>query len=262
MPLDTPRRELVEKFTTQWSTDDDEILCRDLLKEYDLTVKDVVLLPYGDYGVQGFFIKDPIKEDVPNIGVAAAACCMDLRTGIHNRFRFHVERIADSVSEHVVQEMIHYNQGVHIFRQPYFFNPEYSVEEFVRFKESLLRPSASTYEMRYAAMFAPGYNLEGFRNIVEVEKLKVAQHKYEKHYEDFTAPGKMLTGDNAQLQTVVAGGGGSNVAGGAMHGGTNQKDTEKTAMETRTGPLRRSLQTSMQAHGDRVFQRFYRNNYH
>ncbi|KPA86600.1 putative mitochondrial hypothetical protein [Leptomonas pyrrhocoris] len=261
MPLDTPRGRLVDKFVNHWTTEDD-VPCGDVLKACDITVQSILLLPFGDYGVQGFHVLKPVKDDAPNIGLAAAACCMDLRTGIHNRFRFHVERMADSVSEHVLQEMLHYNQGVHVLRQPYWFRPEYSVEEFLRFKESLLQPSASTFEMRYAFMFAPQYGLPHYRNIVEMEKLKIAQHKYEKHYEDFTAPGKWLTSDNAQLQTVAAGSGGSNAPGGAMHNNTNNVDSIRTAMETRAGPLRRTLEKSMQAHGDRVFNRFYRNNAH
>ncbi|GET93005.1 hypothetical protein, conserved [Leishmania tarentolae] len=261
LPLDTPNDRLVDKFINHWTTEDD-VPCGDMLRAYDITVQNILLLPFGDYGVQGFHVLSPVKKETPNIGLAAAACCMDLRTGIHNRFRFHVERIADSVSEHVVQEMLHYNQGVHLLRQPYWFRPEYSVEEFIRFKESLLQPSASTFEMRYAFLFAPQYALPHYRNIVEMEKLKIAQHKYEKHYEDFTAPGKWLTSDNAQLQTVAAGGGGSNAPGGAMHNHTNDPASIRTAMETRTGPLRRTLAQSMQAHGDRVFSRFYRNNIH
>ncbi|KAK7200913.1 hypothetical protein NESM_000150200 [Novymonas esmeraldas] len=261
LPLDTPSDRLVDKFIHHWTTEDD-VPCGDVLRAYDITVQSILLLPFGDYGVQGFHVLQPVKKETPNIGVAAAACCMDLRTGIHNRFRFHVERIADSVSEHVLQEMLHYNQGVHLLRQPYWFRPEYSVEEFIRFKESLLQPSAATFEMRYAFMFAPQYGLPYYRNMVEMEKLRIAQHKYEKHYEDFTAPGKWLTSDNAQLQTVAAGGGGSNVPGGAMHNHTNDPESIRTAMETRTGPLRRTLEKSMQAHGDRVFNRFYRNNRH
>ncbi|KAG5467063.1 hypothetical protein LSCM1_01244 [Leishmania martiniquensis] len=261
LPLDTPRDRLVDKFVNHWTTEDD-VPCRDVLRRYDITVQNILLLPFGDYSVQGFHVLMPVKKETPNIGVAAAACCMDLRTGIHNRFRFHVERIADSVSEHVVQEMLHYNQGVHLLRQPYWFRPEYSVEEFIRFKESLLQPSASTFEMRYAFLFAPQYALPHYRNIIEMEKLKIAQHKYEKHYEDFTAPGKWLTSDNAQLQTVAAGGGGSGMPGGAMHYHTNDPASIKSAMETRAGPLRRTLAQSMQAHGDRVFSRFYRNNPH
>ncbi|KAG5492899.1 hypothetical protein JKF63_01479 [Porcisia hertigi] len=261
LPLDTPRDRIVDKFVNNWTTEDD-VPCGDVLRAYDITVQNILLLPFGDYGVQGFHVLMPVKDETPNIGLAAAACCMDLRTGIHNRFRFHVERIADSVSEHVLQEMLHYNQGVHLLRQPYWFRPEYSVEEFIRFKESLLQPSASTFEMRYAFLFAPQYGLPHYRNLVEMEKLKIAQHKYEKHYEDFTAPGRWLTSDNAQLQTVAAGGGGSNVPGGAMHNHTNDPASIRTAMETRTGPLRRTLAQSMQAHGDRIFSRFYRNNLH
>nr|CCM19301.1 hypothetical protein, conserved [Leishmania guyanensis] len=261
LPLDTPHDRLLDKFLNHWTTEDD-VPCGAMLRAYDMTVQHILLLPFGDYGVQGFHVLMPVKEGTPNIGVAAAACCMDLRTGIHNRFRFHVERIADSVSEHVVQEMLHYNQGAHLLRQPYWFRPEYSVEEFIRFKESLLQPSASIFEMRYAFLFAPQYGLPHYRNIVEMEKLKIAQHRYEKHYEDFTAPGKWLTSDNAQLQTVAASAGGSNVPGGAMHNHTNDPASIQTAMETRTGPLRRTLAQSMQAHGDRVFNRFYRNNAH
>lgn len=261
LPMDTPRRELIDKLVHHW-TIDDGTPCGEVLKAMDITVKEVVLLPFGDYSVQGFHIHQPVKEDVPNIGTAAAACCLDLRTGIHNRFRFHVERIADCVSEHVLQEMIHYHQRVHLLRQPYWFKPEYSVEEFIRFKESLLQPSAATFEMRYAACFAPQYGLSAFRNLVEMEKLRIAQHKYEKHYEDFTGPSKWLTSDNAQLQTVVAATGGPVSGGAAMHLETNNPQTAHTAMETRVAPLRDTLAQSMQAHGDRVFSRFYRNNYH
>lgn len=261
LPLDVPAERLVEKFTNHWTVEDDTP-CAEVLAAYDLGVQRILLLPFGDYSVQGFHILHPVKEDTPNIGVGAAACCLDLRTGIHNRFRFHVERIADSISEHVLQELLHYNQGVHLLRQPYWFRPEYSVEEFVRFKESLLQPSASTFELRYAVLFPSQYNLPGYRNLIEMEKLKIAQHKYEKHYEDFTAPGKWLTSDNAQLQTVAAGGGGPNVPGAAMHNHANDPDSIRSAMETRSGPLRRTLEKSIQAHGDRVFARFYRNNIH
>lgn len=260
MPLDVPRERLIDKFLNEW-TIEDGTSCRTLMEEYNLTVSRIVLLPHGDYSVQGFHILNPVKETAPNIGTAAAACCLDLRTGIHNRFRFHVERIADSVSEHILHELCHYNQGVHILRQPFWFRPEYSVEEYIRFKESLLQPSASTFEMRYGFLFAQMYNLPTHCNIVEMEKLKIAQHKYEKHYEDFTAPGRWITSDGANLQTVAAAGGGSNVAGGAMHYHSNESNSINSAMETRAGPLRKMLAESMQKHGDRVFERFYRNNY-
>ncbi|ORC91971.1 uncharacterized protein TM35_000041850 [Trypanosoma theileri] len=259
MPLDTPAGDLVNKFVNHW-TIEDGTRCKKVLESYDIGVQRIIMLPHGDYSVQGFHILHPVKDDTPNIGTGAAACCMDLRTGIHNRFRFHVERVADSVSEHVIRELIHYGQPIHLLRQSYWFRPEYSVEEYIRFKESLLQPSASVFEMRYAVLAAGPYGLEGYRNLVEVEKLKVAQHKYEKHYEDFTSPGKWLTSDNAQLQTVSAGSG--NAPGAIMNLQTDAPDTSKTAMETRVGPLRRLLENSIQAHGDRVFDRFYRNNYH
>ncbi|SCU72473.1 uncharacterized protein TEOVI_000405000 [Trypanosoma equiperdum] len=259
IPLDTPTEDLVDKFVNNWTVEDGRS-CKDVLDMYDLGVNKIVLLPHGDYSVEGFYVLHPVKEDTPNIGTGAAACCLDLRTGIHNRFRFHVERIADSVSEHVIRELVHYGQDVHVLRQAYWFKPEYSVEEYIRFKESLLQPSASVFEMRYAVLAVGSYALPGYRNLVEMEKLKVAQHKYEKHYEDFMSPGKWLTSDNSQLQTVAAGGG--NAPGAALHMHTNGPDVALNAMETRAGPLRRTLETSIQAHGDRVFSRFYRNNHH
>lgn len=259
LPLDLPQRLLVDKFVNHWTIENGES-CKDVLNSFDMTVQEIIMLPYGDYSAQGFYVFHPVKEETPNIGTAAAACCLDLRTGIHNRFRFHVERVADSVSEHVLRELLHYGQEVHTLRQAYWFRPEYSVEEYIRFKESLLQPSASIFEMRYAVLAAGPYGLAGYRNLVEMEKLKVAQHKHEKHYEDFTSPGSWLTSDHAQLQTVAAGGG--DAPGAVMHKQTNSRDTAGTAMETRAGPLRRVLQESIQAHGDRVFERFYRKNYH
>ncbi|RNF11452.1 hypothetical protein TraAM80_00898 [Trypanosoma rangeli] len=130
----------------------------------------------------------------------------------------------------------------------------------MRFKESLLQPSASIFEMRYAVLLAEPYALEGYRNLVEVEKLKVAQHKREKHYDDFTSPAKWMTSDNARLQTVATDSG--NAPGSMMHMQTNSPGTSKTAMETRTALLRHVLEKSIQDYGDRVFERFYRNNYY
>lgn len=260
LPLDIPPWRLIDTFMNDWTVEDNTP-CRELMKEKNIEISRILLLPHGDYSVQGFYVLNPVDESFPNIGTAAAACCLDLRTGIHNRFRFHVERIADSVSEHVIHEMLHYNQGVHVLRQPYWFRPEYSVEEYIRFKESLLQPSASTFEMRYGFLFSQMHNLPSYCNVVEMEKLKVAQHKYEKHYEDFTAPGRWVTSDGANLQTVAGASGGPNVPGGAMHYHANDYNTINTAMETRTAPLRKLLASSMQKHGDRVFDRFYRNNY-
>jgi len=183
MPLDMSRHAAVDKLK-EWTTEDDTP-CVELLKEVGLTVVDCMLLPYGEYSAQGFFVLDPIKEDTPNIGTAVGACALDLRTGIHNMFRFHVERIADSVAEHAVQEQLHYGQLDHILTQPYWFKPSYSVEEMLRFKERLLEPSANLYEMRYGVLHHPFLGLNGFRNLVELEKLKLAQLKYDKHHEDF-----------------------------------------------------------------------------
>eukprot|EP00796_Vickermania_ingenoplastis_P006166 gene6166-4444_t len=210
LPLDIPRDQLMDKFCRDWTTEDGTP-CGQLLEEYNLSLSKIVLLPHGEYSAHGFHVLNPVKDSVPNIGTAVAACCLDLRTGIHNRFRFHVERIADSFSEHLLQEMLHYDQDVHVLRQPFWFRPEYSVEEYIRFKESLLQPSASIFEMRYGFLFSQMHNLPSYCNVVEMEKLKIAQHKHEKHYEDFTAPGRWVTSDGANLQTVAAGGGGSNL---------------------------------------------------
>ena len=261
LPADLPARNLVDKLL-EWDTEDGERIS-DVLRSYDLAISQVVMLPFGDYSTQGFHVVKPVSDDTPNIGIGAAACCMDLRTGIHKRFRFHIEKCADSVSEHVVQEALHFGQSdIHLFRQAYWFRPEYSVEEFVRFKESLLQPSATVFEMRYATLLHPFSGQQGYRNIVEVEKLKVTQHKHEKHYEDITTPGQMITADRSQLQTVVSGGGGSSVAGGAAHKDSNAPGVANNSMETQAGPFRKVFQESLQRHGDRALERFYRKNYH
>ena len=260
LPLDTPRSSIKDKFLS-WTTDDGT-RCEELMRKFDITLHDVVLLPHGEYSAVGFFVANPHNEDFPNIGVGAAACSLDLRTGIHNRFRFHVERIADSVAEHVALEQLHVGQEVHVLRQPYWFHPDYSVEEFIRFKEGLLQPSASVFEMRYATMLAPVCGTDSYRNLVELEKLKVAQHKYEKHYEDLTTPGKWLTTDGSQLQTVSAGTGGSGIAGSTMHRANNNPGSTEKTYETQTRSVRDVFQNSMQSHGDRIFSRFYRSNHH
>jgi hypothetical protein len=261
LPVDTPPRQLVDR-ANDWETEDGQRI-GDLLKAFDMSIAQIVLLPFGDYSTQGFHVLQPVKPETPNIGIGGAACCMDLRTGIHKRFRFHIEKCADSVSEHIVQEALHFGQiDTHMFRQAYWFRPEYSVEEFVRFKESLLQPSASIFEMRTGTLLHPFTAAPGYRNIIEVEKLKVLQHKHEKHYEDYTTPGQMITADRSQLQTVVAGGGGSSVSGGAAFREGNSPGVANNSLETQAGPMRKALTQSLQSHGDRAFERFYRNNFH
>jgi hypothetical protein len=261
LPVDLPPRQLVDRLN-DWDTEDGERI-GDLLRSLDLSVAQVVLLPFGEYSTQGFHVLRPVKPETPNIGLGAAACCMDLRTGIHKRFRFHVEKCADSVSEHIAREALHFGQiDTHLFRQAYWFRPEYSVEEFVRFKESLLQPSAAIFEMRTGVLMHPFTSLRGVRNIIEVEKLKVLQHKHEKHYEDQTVPGQMVTADRSQLQTVVSGGGGNNASGGAAFRETNAPGMANISLDTAAGPMRKIFSNSMQSHGDRVFERLYRNNFH
>ncbi|RNF11453.1 hypothetical protein TraAM80_00899 [Trypanosoma rangeli] len=98
IPLDVPKGELVKIFLTHWTTEDGTN-CKEMMNSLDLTVQCIILLPYGGYSLQVFHILHPSKEGVPNIGTGAAACYLDLRTGIRNRFGFHVERVADSLSE-------------------------------------------------------------------------------------------------------------------------------------------------------------------
>lgn len=261
LPMDTPQNQLIAKFM-EWTVEDGTA-CKDLMKSLDISATAVMLLPFGEYSAQGYALLNPLDSlGFPNIGCGAAACSLDLRTGIHNRFRFHVERMADNVSEHVVREHLHFGQEDHLLRQMYWFNPEYSVEEFLRFKENLLQPSASIYEMRYAVMMASSYGLPHYRNIVEMEKLKVAQHKHEKHYEHLTVPGSYLTSDKSQLQTVSSGGGGANNAGSYLHRETNKRQDRDTGLRAATASVSDTLADSIQRHGDFALRRFYRNNFH
>jgi hypothetical protein len=261
LPVDLTQKQLISKFCDDWTTEGGE-LCSDVMRHFDVTVGEMWLLPFGEYAVQGFSVLHPVNEECPNIGTAASACCLDLRTGIHNRFRLHVNRIADSMSDHVVKEHLHFGQDVHLLRQPFWFNPEYSIEEFLRFKESLLQPSAAIFEMRYGAVFAPVIGVPAFRNIIELEALKIAQHKHEKHYEKFTNNINPLTADSMQLQTTSSMAS-SGAPGAAMHAGMNApSDYIADSMETRVAAEQRIFARDIQAHGDRVFSKFYRNNYH
>jgi hypothetical protein len=260
MPMDTPQNQLVQKFL-DW-TADDGTSCSDLMKSFDIAPTAVLFLPHGEYSAQGFAMLHPLDAlGFPNIGCGAAACCLDLRTGIHNRFRFHVERMADNVSEHVLNEQLHMGQEDHMLRQAYWFNPEYSVEEFLRFKENLLQPSASIFEMRYGVMLASSYGLPHFRNIVEMEKLKVAQHKHEKHYEDMALTGSYMTSDRSQLQTAAASSS-ATTAGSFMHRQTTATKDADTGLRAATAAVSDTLAESIQRHGDYALKRFYRNNFH
>jgi hypothetical protein len=259
LPIDLPPAQLLPKFM-DWTVESGE-RCDEVMASFDISATAVQLLAHGEYSAQGFTVLKPLDElGFPNIGCGAAACCLDLRTGIHNRFRFHVERLADSVSEHVLREQVHFGQDDHILRQKFWFNPEYSVEEQIRYKENLLQPSATIYEMRYGVMLSSSYGLKPFRNIVEMEKLKIAQHKYDKHHEDLPTMGSRFTADGANLQTTATAGGG--VSGSTMHRESNAQKDKDTGLRTNTAPITDMMATTMQRHGDYALRRFYRNNFH
>src|SRR3989338_7605105 len=118
---------------------------------------------------------------------------MDLRSGIHKRFRFHAERNADSIAELLVREQMHFDQWyVNFLRQSFWFNPEYSVEDFIRYKESLLMPSATIFEVRTAVILHNCGGRRGYRNIAEIEKVKIAQHKLEKGGKEQQMSGNLI----------------------------------------------------------------------
>lgn len=259
LPIDLPPAQLLSKFM-DWTVETEE-RCDEVMASYDISATAVQLLAHGEYSAQGFAVLNPLEElGFPNIGCGAAACCLDLRTGIHKRFRFHVERLADSISEHVLREQVHFGQEDHLLRQKLWFNPEYSVEEQIRFKENLLQPSASVYEMRYGVMLSSSFGLKPFRNIVELEKLKIAQHKNDKNHEDPTTTGSRFTADGASLQTTAAAVGGN--AGSTMHRGMSYNVDKDTGLRTNSAPVTDRMAESMQRHGDYALRRFYRNNFH
>ena len=259
LPVDIPQSKLIDALDN-WETEGGGT-CGDALRSVGAAAVKVVLLPHGEYSAQGFHVAHPAKADTPNIGVGAAAVCLDLRSGIHNRFRFHVERWADSVSEHLVREVLHFGQDVHLFRQPFWFNPEYSVEEYIRFKESLLAPSAAVFEMRTAVAVHPIALIPPRRNLIEVENLLISQYKYEKNHEDFVSFSKTTTADGSNVQTAAAANS-SLSAGTTVQYGTNAPEVNKFSLETKVGAQRRIMQRDLQSHGDRKFARFYRDNPH
>lgn len=254
IPLDTPRNCVVNTFRNGWATDGDEN-CRELLKYLDVSVRDIVLLPFGEYSSQGFFVASPpLPDSFPNIGTGAAAVCYDLRSGIHQRFRFHAERNADSLAEHLVREQMHFDQHyVHFLRQSFWFNPDFSVEDFIRYKESLLMPSATVFELRTAVML---HNLGGrsaYRNVAEAEKVKIAQHKLDKGGKEQAMAGSLF--DSMGQSKVM----------GSMKSMTvnHYKNDGKDADNSREVTLENIIfdQAEIRVHAERIWSTFYRNNF-
>lgn len=251
IPVDCARSGVVDRLAGDWTVESGE-RCRSVLKDHGVNIVDCILLPFGDYSAQGFSVMHPVSEDFPNIGVGASAACLDLRTGIHNRFRFHVERIADSVCDHVLWEAVHFGQNEHILKQSYWFKPSYSVEEFIRFKERLLQPSASIFELRYAALMHPLLNVRGYRNIVEMEKLQLQQHKFEKNYEEFAGAEKMSMTHDGMLQAQSA-------IMGTSSGSTFSKTD--TSLEQKSSEWQALMRDGLQKRNDRLFGKFYVNRF-
>lgn len=260
LPLDMSRNAAVDKLR-EWTTEDDSP-CVEVLEGVGLGLVDCILLPYGEYSAQGFFVLDPVKEDSPNIGTAVGTCALDLRSGIHNMFRFHVERVADSVAEHVVREQLHFGQLEHILTQPYWFKPSYSVEEMLRFKERLLEPSANLFELRYAVLHHHFLNLPGYRNLVELEKLKHAQLAHDKHFEDFLDSGDSISRNAGTLHSE-AGAAGATSGGSAYREGTTPgTDGEAYAAQADTFRMMMTRNRGLLAQNDRFFSHLYKNNFH
>lgn len=258
IPLDTPRREVAAKFTTGgWTTDSDES-CAEILQMLGAGVRDVILLPFGEYSSQGFFIAHPDKN-FGNIGTGAAAVCMDLRSGIHKRFRFHAERNADSIAEHLVREQMHFDQWyVNFLRQSFWFNPEYSVEDFIRYKESLLMPSATIFEVRTAVMLHNCGGRRGYRNIAEIEKVKIAQHKLEKGGKEQQMSGNLM--DANGLSKVI------NAAQTPQSSQYVSQQSGKKGVDNnyKEISLENKVFDSAEAnvHAERIWRKYYRNNYY
>lgn len=243
IPLDVPKKALVDKLMS-WTTEDETPIHK-ILAEFGMSITDVVLLPLGDYSVHGFFVLNP-KKDFPNIGTAASCLCLDLRDGIHNRLRHVAERMADSLSEHVLLEQFHIGQDAHFLRQKYWFQPEYSVEEFYRFREKAMAPSFQIFETRYAVMQHPFTELVSHRNLVENEKLKVTQYRHSRHYEEYQkcARARDDTG-NIMAEIVDVG------------------PSQSSRMYSENDQLEEAIHSSKKHLGEhslRIFDKFYRNN--
>jgi hypothetical protein len=237
MPSDASPTELLRRFKTDWATEQGD-KCSEVMRRVPhggLDVTSICLLPLGEYSANGHFVRHPSSADHPNIGTAACVACLDLTTGINNRFRFEVERIADSVSEHVVQEHLCFGQQVHLLKQPYFWDPEYSVEDYLRYKESLLQPAAILNQLRYAFSShhiddQPAFALDPgtgpvhkskrnvarpnpYRNLIELEELKTKQHALGKHYKENATPSHCFTRSGMPVLIASAAGENSGFAG-------------------------------------------------
>jgi len=235
MPIDTPRSQITSKLIDEWTTEDDEPI-RALLKTYsdilktEVSITSALLLPYGAYAVQGFYMHNELSQDRPNIGDALCAMSLELRSGIHTRFRETVERTADSLAEHVVKEKLHVDQDAHICRQPFWWDPVHSVEEFIRMKERIMEPSMLIHEMKYMCHVAGASQVCSYRNIVELERLKVAEWRYGKNANPHISQGNAFSandwGLNKSLAAMKGGGTAGNMDSGEGSGGQPAMESE------------------------------------
>lgn len=258
LPKDVPMNRLVDKLLGGWTTEDGDHI-GESLREKGVGVTSVLLLPQGEYSVHGYSIVAPISEHFPNFGSAVACTCIDLRTGIHSRFRRQAERIADTVSDHVVQEALHYGtqDAIHLLRQPLWFGPDHSVEDFLRFKESLLQPSFLIHELRHALSLHHMCGSKPFRNISEMEKLKTMQFKLDKHFKEGAQSTKLFDSESG---TPVVLGSGSGMKAGASY--YNQQANLKGDSFGDQVTAERAALTSAQVitADERIWQTFYRPN--
>lgn len=242
---------------------------RSLLASHGVALADALQLPLGEYGSHGFYVRhaasDTAAGGFPNIGTGVAAAVLDLRAGIHTRFRFHAERIADTVSEHACKELVHFGQkGAHILRQPFWWAPTHSVEEYIRFKESLLQPSALVFELRYAVLAGPaGSPLPVFRNVAPLEEIKIAQHKFQKQYTENTRPGVSFSSEGAKL-SVAHTAAGSSGGGMQMHTNPGRGLSAKTSLRDHGGfETKAFLQHGTVGYDERLWDgKYYKDNFH
>lgn len=269
MPADAPMEEHLRRFNTDWTTETGE-RCKDILDRVPggLQVKAVCLLPWGEYSAHGLHVFHPVSADFPNIGTAAAACILDLSTGVNDRFRFTIERIPDSISEHVIREHYAFGQQVHLFKQPYLWAPDFSVEDMIRYKESVMQPSAVVKELRYAfcnhhmddqATFASEHGPapsdrrfrarpNPYRNLVEVYDMKLKQLDMGKQYKENATPSNVFTSGG---NPVVIASAGTEQAGG--YGSGNDNFNVEVDIELR--------QTSLaNAASERLWLKYYTDN--
>merc|ERR1712000_130682 len=154
---------------------------------------------------------------------------------------------------------MHFDQWyVHFLRQAFWFNPDYSVEDFIRYKESLMMPSATVFEVRTAVML---HNLGGrpaYRNIAEIEKVKIAQHKLEKGGKEQQMAGNLFdhNGGSKVINSMQAPQSSQYLSNQSGKKGESNNYKEITLENKVFGAAEISV------HAERIWRKFYRNNFY